>query len=159
MDMRVGKIVDVWVHPTSEKLYCEKIDIGNGEIRSIGSGLKNYIPIENMKDQMVIVLANLKPRNLGGFPSHGMVLCGKTTDETKIEFLRPPAGCVIGDVITFEGFVRNPPAVLNEKKLAWANVKAKLNVNNKSEACYGEIPFMTHLGVVKCDTITGGLID
>lgn len=26
-------------HPDSEKLYCEKIDIGNGEIREIASGL------------------------------------------------------------------------------------------------------------------------
>ena len=46
MDLRVGKIVDVWVHPESEKLYCEKIDIGNGEIREIASGLQAYVPIE-----------------------------------------------------------------------------------------------------------------
>lgn len=39
MDFRVGRIVDVCVNPISEKLYNEKIDIGNGEIRDIASGL------------------------------------------------------------------------------------------------------------------------
>jgi tRNA-binding EMAP/Myf-like protein len=39
MDIRVGQIKKVWVHPSSEKLYCEEVDIGNGEIRQIASGL------------------------------------------------------------------------------------------------------------------------
>jgi len=39
LDLRVGKIVEVWVNPESDKLYNEKIDLGNGEIRSIASGL------------------------------------------------------------------------------------------------------------------------
>lgn len=46
MDFRVGKIVEVWVHPKSENLYCEKIDLGNGEIREIASGLQKFIPID-----------------------------------------------------------------------------------------------------------------
>jgi len=40
MDIRIGKIVNVWKHPESEKLWCEEIDIGNGEIRKIASGLQ-----------------------------------------------------------------------------------------------------------------------
>jgi tRNA-binding EMAP/Myf-like protein len=39
MDFRVGKIIEVWANPESEKLYNEKVDIGNNEIRSIASGL------------------------------------------------------------------------------------------------------------------------
>lgn len=39
LDIRVGKIVSCEVNPASDKLYNEKIDIGNGEIRSIASGL------------------------------------------------------------------------------------------------------------------------
>jgi len=39
LDIRVGKIIEVWKNPASEKLYNEKIDLGNGEIRSIASGL------------------------------------------------------------------------------------------------------------------------
>jgi tRNA-binding EMAP/Myf-like protein len=39
MDIRVGKITKVWKHPDSDKLWCEEIDIGGGEIRQIASGL------------------------------------------------------------------------------------------------------------------------
>ena len=30
---RVGRIVEAWKHPDSDKLYCEKIDCGEGTIR------------------------------------------------------------------------------------------------------------------------------
>jgi len=39
MDFRVGKIIWVEKNANSDKLYNEKVDIGNGEIREIGSGL------------------------------------------------------------------------------------------------------------------------
>jgi tRNA-binding EMAP/Myf-like protein len=38
-DFRVAKIVDCFAHPDSDKLYIEKIDIGEPELRTIGSGL------------------------------------------------------------------------------------------------------------------------
>jgi methionyl-tRNA synthetase len=50
MDFRVGRIVDIEVNASSEKLYNEKVDIGNGEIRTIASGLQKLIPIEQMRD-------------------------------------------------------------------------------------------------------------
>lgn len=49
-DFRVGKIIWVEKNPNSENLYNEKVDIGNGEIRTIASGLQQFIPLENMKD-------------------------------------------------------------------------------------------------------------
>lgn len=64
LDLRVGTITECWKHPESEKLYCEKIDIG-GEIREIGSGLQQFVPISDMSG-LVVVLVNLKPRKLGG---------------------------------------------------------------------------------------------
>lgn len=65
LDIRVGNIVECWKHPDSDKLYCEKIDIGGGEIREIGSGLQKFVDLSEMKG-LVLVLANLKPRKLGG---------------------------------------------------------------------------------------------
>lgn len=54
----------------------EKIDLGEPTgPRTIVSGLVNFVPIEEMKDRMVVVLANLKAANLRGILSHGMVLC------------------------------------------------------------------------------------
>lgn len=79
-DIRVGKIVWVEANPNSEKLYNEKVDIGNGEIRDIASGLQKFMSLEEMKDAMVTVICNLKARPLAGWKSHGMVLCAETAN-------------------------------------------------------------------------------
>jgi|TARA_B110000285_G_C15067902_1_gene586224 methionyl-tRNA synthetase len=39
LDIRVGKITKAWANPNSDKLYNEEIDMGNGEMRTIASGL------------------------------------------------------------------------------------------------------------------------
>lgn len=103
MDIRVGKIVKVWKHPESEKLYCEEVDIGGGEIRKIASGLQQFVTIERMTDALVVVLCNLKAKKLAGYESHGMVLCGETENKDVVELIDPPAGSQPGDLISFEG--------------------------------------------------------
>ena len=62
MDIRVGKIIEVWTHEASEALFLEKIDVGNGDIRTVASGLRKHVSIDDMKDRLVVVLTNLKPR-------------------------------------------------------------------------------------------------
>ena len=44
--------------------------------------------MENMKGP-VVVMVNLKPRPLGGFPSNGMVVCASNGDHTDVEIIRP----------------------------------------------------------------------
>lgn len=73
-------------------MYNEKIDIGNGEIRSIASGLQKFVKIEDMQNALCVVLCNLKARPLAGYNSHGMVLCGETPARDQVELLIPPEG-------------------------------------------------------------------
>ena len=61
LDMRVGKIVEVSLHPDAESLYLEKIDCGEPNVRTVVSGLVKHIPLNEMENRMVIVLCNLKP--------------------------------------------------------------------------------------------------
>lgn len=75
MDIRVGKIVEVSRHPDADALYVEKIDVGEGVPRTVVSGLVNFVPIQKMKDRLVVVLCNLKPAKMRGIESAGMVLC------------------------------------------------------------------------------------
>lgn len=103
LDIRVGKIVKAWPHETADKLYCEEIDLGNGEIRQIASGLRPFYAVEDLQDRIVLVLCNLKKRALVGFSSHGMVLCASNADHTAVEFVVPPADSVIGERVTFDG--------------------------------------------------------
>ena len=63
-----------------------------------------------MTDALVVVLCNLKAKKLAGYESHGMVLCGETVSKDVVELIEPPTGSEPGDLISFEGFERNPPA-------------------------------------------------
>mmetsp|Transcript_17350 Transcript_17350/g.25854 ORF Transcript_17350/g.25854 Transcript_17350/m.25854 type:complete len:480 (+) Transcript_17350:1-1440(+) len=110
LDIRVGKIIKAWEHETADKLYCEEIDVGEDKPRQIASGLRPFYKLDEMQNRDVLVLCNLKPMNLVGFPSHGMVLCASNADHTAVEFAVPPEGAKIGERITFEGFDGEPEA-------------------------------------------------
>ena len=84
--MLEGKF-DLIKHPDSDYLYCEKIMVGK-ELRHIASGLQDHVKLEDMKGK-VIVMANLKPRMLGGFESNGMVVCSSDKDNKTFELLVP----------------------------------------------------------------------
>mgnify|MGYP000866720774 CR=1 FL=1 len=83
--------------------------MGNGEIRKIASGLQGFVSEERLNGAMVCVLANLKEKKLGGFPSHGMVMCGETPNKSAVELIDPPKGAKVGDLIHIEGEDRTPP--------------------------------------------------
>ena len=62
VDLRVGKILEAWEHPDSDKLWCEKVDVGEAEPREIASGLRAYYAsAEDLVDRKVLVVCNLKP--------------------------------------------------------------------------------------------------
>lgn len=85
LEIRVGKIIELGVHPESDGLYVEKIDLGeaNGP-RTIVSGLVQYCPVEIMLNRKVIVVCNLKPRSFKGIESHGMILCASNADHSVV---------------------------------------------------------------------------
>ena len=61
LDVRVGRIVEAWEHPDSEKLWCERIDVGEEEPREIASGLRaHYASAEQLTDRKVLVVCNPK---------------------------------------------------------------------------------------------------
>eukprot|EP00559_Dactyliosolen_fragilissimus_P000570 CAMPEP_0184864776 /NCGR_PEP_ID=MMETSP0580-20130426/16085_1 /TAXON_ID=1118495 /ORGANISM="Dactyliosolen fragilissimus" /LENGTH=494 /DNA_ID=CAMNT_0027363695 /DNA_START=10 /DNA_END=1494 /DNA_ORIENTATION=- len=130
LDIRVGKIIKAWDHPDAEKLYCEEVDVGEDKPRSIASGLRPFYKLEEMQNRDVLVLCNLKQRNLVGFPSHGMVLCASNADHTSVEFVIPPSGTKVGERVTFEGFQGEPEA---ENKLAKKKMFEKLAPDLKTD--------------------------
>lgn len=68
-------MVQVSRHPDAEKLYILQIDLGEGEVRTIISGLVAYVAAEKLDQCLVAVLCNLKPSKMRGILSEGMVLC------------------------------------------------------------------------------------
>lgn len=92
--MRIGKIVEVDRHPDADSLYLEKIDVGEANPRTVVSGLVKHVPIEEMRNRMVIVLCNLKPAKMRGVLSEAMVMCASSAE--KVEIMSPPPNAVPG---------------------------------------------------------------
>merc|ERR1719310_140070 len=104
IDVRVGQIVEAWEHPDSDKLWCEKIDVGEEEPREIASGLRAYYPTaDQLTDRKVLVVCNLKPAKLAGFSSNGMVLCASSENKESVAFIEPPEGAMPGARVLMEG--------------------------------------------------------
>jgi len=132
----VGKIVEVWPHPDSDKLFCEKIDCGEafGGVREVASGLQKHYKVEDLKDRVVLVAANLKAKKLAGFPSHGMVLCA-TAPDGSLSCVDPPKSAKPGDVVALAG-LKNPAASesqVDKKKLF---AKAQPHFVVRGNVCY-----------------------
>lgn len=135
LDLRIGKIIDVDRHPDADSLYVEKIDCGDASgPRTVISGLVKHVPIEEMRDRLVVVLCNLKPAKMRGILSEAMVMCASTPD--KVELLQPPADSKPGDRVVFADYVGEPDAQLNPKKKIWEQVAPDIKTNDDGIAMY-----------------------
>lgn len=158
LDIRVGKITKVQKHPDADALYLEEIDVGEGQPRTVVSGLVKHISLEEMQERMVCVLCNLKPVAMRGIKSHAMVLCALTSDNAKVELVEPPKSAKIGERVAFPGFEGEPDDVLNPKKKVWETVQVDLHTNTELVACYKDIPFTTSAGICTVSSIQSGSI-
>jgi len=156
MDFRVGKIISCERHPEADSLYVEKIDIGEAEPRTIVSGLVKYVPIEQMTGRLVVIAANLKPRNMRGIKSAGMVLAASDDPKTRVEPIAPPAGAQVGERVWFGDSREQPaPAVPNavEKKKLWEVVAPGLRTLPDKVASWRGAHMMTSAGPVTSETL------
>merc|ERR1711884_491115 len=154
LSIKVGKIVEVSRHPDAEALYIEKIDLGEAVPRTIVSGLVNFVPIEEMKDRMVVVLCNLKPAKLKGIESFGMVLCASRDDPKEVEPLSPPEGSNPGDKCFIEGFEdKDPDEQLNPKKKVWEKLAEGFKTSDDCKAQWKGNNLMSKQGIITCKKV------
>jgi aminoacyl tRNA synthase complex-interacting multifunctional protein 1 len=154
LDFKIGRILSVEQHPDADSLYVEQIDLGEDKPRTVCSGLVAHVPMASMNNRLVVVLCNLKPVKMRGVVSEAMVMCASTPE--KVEILDPPATCVPGERVTFEGYAGTPDAQLNPKKKVFEQVQPDLLVNEEGLATYRGIPFtVTGKGVCHAATMRG----
>jgi len=167
LDVRVGKIVEAWEHPESDKLWCEKIDVGekddegNVVVREIASGLRAYYPTAaDMTDRKVLVVCNLKAAKLAGFASNGMVLCASSEDCSTVAFVEPPEAAEPGERVLMEGVDPVPPASGNavKKKKHMEKAAGALRAVDNIATCGGK-PLMVAGGACKSPTVVAGTIN
>ncbi|XP_010278430.1 PREDICTED: aminoacyl tRNA synthase complex-interacting multifunctional protein 1 [Nelumbo nucifera] len=154
LDFRVGRILRAWRHPEADSLYVEEVDLGEPEPRTICSGLVKYIPLDDLQGRQVVVLANLKPRNMRGVKSSGMLLAASDASHENVELLLPPEASVPGERIWF-GSEENKetqlaPVTPNQiqKKKIWELVQPHLKTDDSCVAAIGIHPMRTSAGMV-----------
>lgn len=138
----------------------ERIDLGNGEIRNIGSGVRPAISLQEMlkPDACVCVFVNLKAKKLGPIAaSHGMVMCAN--HDGNIELVRPPPGSKLGERIGLEGnpigdaFSQEMQPELKPKKKVMESFLPFNKSNANCEATYNGVRLVTSAGVCTVATL------
>ncbi len=150
IDLRVGHILRAIAHPNADSLYVSTIAMGDPEgtehtqvdeetgkvVRTVCSGLNGLVPLEEMQNRKIVVVANLKPVNMRSIKSAAMVLAASPPAEEGadphaadrvVELVNPPEGAEAGDPVFFEGWPygegRGPEKQLNPKKKQWEAIQ------------------------------------
>ena len=64
----------------SDKLLKETLDIGNGQTKTVCSGIAKHYAPEDMVGKTVVLVNNFAPRKMAGEVSEGMLLCAEDPD-------------------------------------------------------------------------------
>jgi tRNA-binding EMAP/Myf-like protein len=150
LDLRVGHILRCIAHPNADSLFVSTIAMGDEEgteytqvdeetgkvVRTVCSGLNGLVPLAEMQDRKVVVVANLKPVNMRSIKSAAMVLAASPKAEEGadphaadrvVELVQVPEAAEAGDKVYFEGWPygegKGPEKQLNPKKKQWEAIQ------------------------------------
>ncbi len=74
VDLRVARVVEAEPHPNADRLLKLKVDDGSGEPRQICAGVRAFYKPEDLVGRLIVIVANLAPRQIRGEESRGMLL-------------------------------------------------------------------------------------
>ena len=78
VDLRVGKIKAVKVHPKADKLLILDVSLGKGEHDiQLVAGIKEHYIEDELIGKQIIVIRNLEPAVIRGIESQGMLLAAE----------------------------------------------------------------------------------
>ena len=164
VEITVGLILKAEKHPEAEKLYVEQVDLGEGKLRTVVSGLVDFMPPEALTNRRAVLICNLKPAKMRGIESEAMVLAASDVEHTKVELLDPPPAAAIGERVTFEGLGEFAPLAPASKKeweavrKAWDATQPMLGTSaDRVAVCDGK-PFVVGGGSCTVATIANGQI-
>lgn len=99
IDLRIAKIVNCEHVDGSDKLLRLTLDVGEGRLRNVFSGIKSSYQPEELIGKLTVMVANLAPRKMKFGISEGMVLAASAADEKSdpgIYILNPWPGATPG---------------------------------------------------------------
>jgi tRNA-binding protein len=107
VDLRVARVIKAENHPSADRLLKLQLDDGSGTPRQICAGIRGQYTAEEMVGQLIIIVANLAPRQIRGEESRGMLLAAsdapKTADPNaprRVIVLGPKADIAPGSIVS-----------------------------------------------------------
>ena len=82
--LRTAKILEAERIEGKTRLLHLKVDLGNGDVRSLVAGIAQQYAPEDVVGKTIIVVANLMPAKIAGFESCGMLLAAKSENSLKL---------------------------------------------------------------------------
>jgi len=81
IDLRIARIVECAAVVGSTKLLRLTLDVGEGEMRNVFSGIQSAYSPADLVGKLTVMVANLAPRKMKFGVSEGMVLAASHADE------------------------------------------------------------------------------
>ena len=82
--LRTAKLLEAERMDNKTRLLHLKVDLGNGDVRSLVAGIAQQYAPEDVIGKTIIVVANLMPAKIAGFESCGMLLAAKNENSLKL---------------------------------------------------------------------------
>ena len=150
-DLRVGYVEECTILEGFNDIYSLIIDLGEENKRHIGTGLRNHVPIEKIKNTKIIVFSNLKPKKFGkDFESNGMILTSSLKDgENKIyELIRPDDKAKPGEKVYLDGTELDPKKEATISPKRFGQILDNLKTNDECFCLYDGTKLRTESGFV-----------
>ena len=90
VDLRIALIVAADAVDGSDKLLRLTLDVGEGRLRTVFSGIKAWYQPEQLTGKLTVMVANLAPRKMKFGISEGMVLAASSDDDGGGVYLLEP---------------------------------------------------------------------
>lgn len=109
IDLRIARILQAEHHPKADKLFKLQLDDGSGTPRQICAGIREAYTAEQLVGRLIVIVANLAPRNLRGEESRGMLLAASNVPKDaapdastprRVILLRPDADIEPGSIVS-----------------------------------------------------------
>jgi methionyl-tRNA synthetase len=96
VDLRVARVVAAEEVPEAKKLLKLTISLGGDATRTVFAGIKGFHTPESLVGRLVVVVANLAPRQMKFGLSEGMVVAASGAGATGVYLLSPDSGALPG---------------------------------------------------------------
>ncbi|MFM9195697.1 MAG: methionine--tRNA ligase [Planctomycetia bacterium] len=96
IDLRVARIVAAEEVPEAKKLLKLTISLGGDATRTVFAGIKGFHTPESLVGRLVVVVANLAPRQMKFGLSEGMVVAASGAGAAGVYLLSPDSGALPG---------------------------------------------------------------